>query len=254
MLAPHRFRILSPPAIPIPPLLDIVLNSQGEGKERLGLICFQTVIGELHLSTGQTLKSKIDGHLSTFYPEEELDTLIGEKTEKLRSSLLSCNPAGMLSSSLPRQMSLQRHSLCDTPGPPPPVKNPLLEGQQTSCYRAPQGFAQMSPSFVQQLPDGPQTLLPLSETQNKHRLQPGSSQDSPSPAETPPGGHGLKMLTEHAAARTVQDALMTEGDLSNDIDALNPSLTDFDLQGEFPPSRIREMLAQFDRTQHNPKL
>ncbi|TRZ24295.1 hypothetical protein HGM15179_002743 [Zosterops borbonicus] len=38
------------------------------------------------------------------------------------------------------------------------------------------------------------------------------------------------MLPEHSPARTVQDTLLQEGDLSNDIDALNPSLTDFDLQ------------------------
>lgn len=42
----------------------------------------------------------------------------------------------------------------------------------------------------------------------------------------------MKMLPEHSPARTVQDSLLQEGDLSNDIDALNPSLTDFDLQGK----------------------
>ncbi|EMP37812.1 Forkhead box protein N1 [Chelonia mydas] len=95
---------------------------------------------------------------------EELDTLIGDKAEKLRSSTVSCNPTG------------------------------------------------------------------VANTQIELRAQPSTTQDSPLPAQTPPI-HGMKMLTEHSTARTMQDTLMQEADMSNDIDALNPSLIDFDLQG-----------------------
>ncbi|KFO09988.1 Forkhead box protein N1 [Balearica regulorum gibbericeps] len=177
---------------------------------------------------------------------EELDTLIGDKSEKLRSSTMSCSPTGVASASLSRQMAVQSHSLCESSlssGIPQPlhsihasgalhVKNPLpnlLGGQQTACYSSPQGFPQISSTLMQQPPD-PQTLFPSGEAQSELRTQPSITQDSPLPAQTPPIC-GVKMLTEHCTARTMQDTLMQEGDLSNDIDALNPSLTDFDLQG-----------------------
>ncbi|XP_010216748.1 PREDICTED: forkhead box protein N1, partial [Tinamus guttatus] len=176
---------------------------------------------------------------------EELDTLIGDKSEKLRSSIMSCSPTGIASASLSRQMAVQPHSLCESSlssGIPQPlhaihtsgalhVKNPLpnlLGGQQTACYTSPQGFPQLSSTLMQQSPD-PQTLFPSGEAQSELRTQPSITQDSPLPAQTPPTC-SVKMLTEHSTARTMQDTLMPEGDLSNDIDALNPSLTDFDLQ------------------------
>ncbi|KAF1448084.1 Forkhead box protein N1, partial [Pygoscelis papua] len=177
---------------------------------------------------------------------EELDTLIGDKSEKLRSSIMSCSPTGVASASLSRQVAVQSHSLCEpslSSGIPQPlhsihasgalhVKNPLpnlLGGQQTACYTSPQGFPPISSTLMQQPPD-PQTLFPSGEAQSELRTQPSITQDSPLPAQTPPIC-GVKMLTEHSTARTMQDTLMQEGDLSNDIDALNPSLTDFDLQG-----------------------
>lgn len=178
-------------------------------------------------------------HNTVLLFSDELDTLIGDKTEKLRSAMMTCSSSGVASPSMSsRQMSLQHHSLCEPSIPSstahvvhaqgsPPAKHPLpnmLGGQPTSCYRAPQGFSQISPPFVQQLPDGSPTLLPSADTQPDHRAQ-----GSPLPAQTPPG-RGMKMLP---TARPVQDMLMPEGDLSNDVDALNPSLTDFDLQGKW---------------------
>ncbi|XP_053131296.1 forkhead box protein N1 [Hemicordylus capensis] len=102
---------------------------------------------------------------------EELDTLIGDKMDKLRSTMLACNPSGVTGPSGPaRQMTLQHHSL----------------------------HTQLKPA----------------------------AQGSPLPAQTPPG-RGMKLLS---ASQTVDGVLLLEGDLS-DVDALNPSLTDFDLQG-----------------------
>uniref|UniRef100_A0A8C0B3V2 Forkhead box N1 n=1 Tax=Buteo japonicus TaxID=224669 RepID=A0A8C0B3V2_9AVES len=104
---------------------------------------------------------------------EELDTLIGDKSEKLRSSIMSCSPTGVASASLSRQMAVQSHSLCEpslSSGIPQPlhsihasgalhVKSPLpnlLGGQQTACYTSPQGFPQIStlaaPNNMQELP------------------------------------------------------------------------------------------------------
>ncbi|KAM6463202.1 forkhead box protein N1 [Liasis olivaceus] len=98
---------------------------------------------------------------------EELETLIGEKSEKL----LACSPAGAGGPSVSGQMSLQQ--------------------------------------------------LPLYAHNGQAAL------DSPLPAQSPPGC-GMKA---HAASRPVQEMLLLEGDLSTDVDALNPSLTGFDLQG-----------------------
>uniref|UniRef100_U3JVD7 Forkhead box N1 n=1 Tax=Ficedula albicollis TaxID=59894 RepID=U3JVD7_FICAL len=177
---------------------------------------------------------------------EELDTLIGDKSEKLRSPLLSCSPPGAAGASLSRQMAAQPHSLCEPSlcpavpqgfhGIPAPAalhaKSPLpalLGGQQPGCFTPPQGFPQM-PTALLQHPQDPPSLFAAGEAQSQLRTQPSIPQDSPVPAQSPPSC-GIKMLPEHSPARTVQDSLLQEGDLSNDIDALNPSLTDFDLQG-----------------------
>ncbi|XP_040543162.1 forkhead box protein N1 isoform X1 [Gallus gallus] len=177
---------------------------------------------------------------------EELDTLIGDKGEKLRSSIMSCGPNGVAGAPLSRQMAVQPHSLGEPslssiPQPLHPIhtssgalhaKNALpnlLGGQQTGCYTAPQGFPPISSALMPQTPDH-QTMFPSGEAPNELRGQPSITQDSPLPAQTPPSC-GVKVMTEHCTARTVPDPLLQEGDLSNDIDALNPSLTDFDLQG-----------------------
>ncbi|PKU37269.1 solute carrier family 13 member hypothetical protein [Limosa lapponica baueri] len=173
---------------------------------------------------------------------EELDTLIGDKSEKLRSSIMSCSPTGVASASLSRQMAVQPHSMVEpslSSGIPQPlhsipasgplhVKTPvpnLLGGQQTACYPSPQGFPHISTPLMQQPPD-PQTLYSSGEAQGELGTQPCAPQDSPLPAQTPPscGARG-------SPAHTAPGTLLQEGELSNDIDALNPSLTDFDLQG-----------------------
>ncbi|XP_059343063.1 forkhead box protein N1 [Ammospiza nelsoni] len=177
---------------------------------------------------------------------EELDTLIGDKSEKLRSPLVPCSPPGAAGASLSRQMAAQPHPLCEPPlssgipqgfpGIPGSAalhaKSPLpalLGGQQPGCFASPQGFPQVPTALLQHTAE-PQSLFPAGEAQSQLRTQPSIPQDSPVPAQSPPSC-GMKMLPEHSPARTVQDTLLQEGDLSNDIDALNPSLTDFDLQG-----------------------
>ncbi|XP_033028507.1 forkhead box protein N1 [Lacerta agilis] len=105
---------------------------------------------------------------------EELDNLIGDKTDKLRSTLLTCTPtSGMASPPISRGLPLQHHPLYAQNG---------LQGQ-----------------------------------------------DSPPGGGQAPPGRGMKMLAVARAA--VQEVPMAEGDLSHDVDALNPSLTDFELQG-----------------------
>ncbi|XP_053222351.1 forkhead box protein N1 [Podarcis raffonei] len=167
---------------------------------------------------------------------EELDNLIGDKTDKLRSTLLACSPtSGLASPPTSRGLPLQHHPLCEPPisssGAPHahgalPSKPPqpgMLGAPQTSCYGVPpQGFSQVSSTFLQ--PDGSQSLLPPADAQNGHQ-----GQDSPPGGAQAPPGRGMKMLAMARAA--VQEVPMAEGDLSHDVDALNPSLTDFELQG-----------------------
>ncbi|CAH2219986.1 forkhead box N1 [Pelobates cultripes] len=174
---------------------------------------------------------------------EDLDKLIGERTEKLRSSLMACNSVGLVNSSVAMQMSMQT-TLCESsmsPSVPTSLQSvhdvsgslhvkKQLTGHQPPCYSSlPHGYPQLSPAMIQQPHCLPQNHFSSQDNQTELRAQPINPQDSPIPAHTPPL-HNIKMLTEHSPARTMQEHL-NEGELSNDIDALNPSLTDFDLQG-----------------------
>ncbi|XP_063812053.1 forkhead box protein N1 isoform X2 [Pseudophryne corroboree] len=166
---------------------------------------------------------------------EDLDKLIGERTEKLRSSLLACNTSGLMNSSPAMQLSIQTHEQNISPPMPASlqsmhdVSESIHAKKQPLCYTSlPHGFPQISPAMIQQSHGMPQNHYPSAENQSELNTQPINPQDSPIPAHTPPL-HSMKMITEHSPTRTMQDHLI--GELSNDIDALNPSLTDFELQG-----------------------
>ncbi|XP_054314647.2 forkhead box protein N1 isoform X1 [Pongo pygmaeus] len=165
---------------------------------------------------------------------EELDSLIGDKREKLGSPLLGCPPPGLSGSgpiqplAPPAGLSPPLHSLHPAPGPIP-GKNPLqdlLVGHAPSCYG--QTYLHLSPGLAPAGP--PQPLFPQPDGHLELRAQPGTPQDSPLPAHTPPS-HSAKLLAEPSPARTVHDTLLPDGDLGTDLDAINPSLTDFDFQG-----------------------
>lgn len=164
---------------------------------------------------------------------EELDNLIGDKREKLGSPLLGCPPPGLAGPGPIRPLassaglSQPLHPMHPAPGPMP-GKNPLqdlLGGHAPTCYG--QTYPHLSPNLA---PSGHQQ--PLFPQPDGHLdLQPGTPQDSPLPAHTPPS-HSSKLLAEPSPARTVHDPLLPDGDLGTDLDAINPSLTDFDFQGE----------------------
>ncbi|XP_075052914.1 forkhead box protein N1 [Mixophyes fleayi] len=166
---------------------------------------------------------------------EDLDKLIGERTEKLRSSLLACNNSGLMNTSPAMQLSIQTHENISPPmsaslQPMHDVSESMHTKKQPLCYTSlPHGFPQISPAMIQQSHGLPQNHFPSPDHQSELNTQPINPQDSPIPAHTPPL-HNMNMLTEHSPTRTMQDHLI-EGELSNDIDALNPSLTDFELQG-----------------------
>ncbi|KAG8590399.1 hypothetical protein GDO81_006748 [Engystomops pustulosus] len=165
---------------------------------------------------------------------EDLDKLIGERTEKLRSSLLACNP-GIMNTSSTMHMSIQSEqnispTMSSSLQPMHNVSEALHTKKPPPSYSSlPHGYPQISPAMIQQPHPLPQNHYSPPENQGELNTQPINPQDSPIPAHTPPL-HNIKMLTEHSPTRTMQDQLI-EGELSNDIDALNPSLTDFELQG-----------------------
>ncbi|KAM4700040.1 forkhead box protein N1 isoform 2-T3 [Discoglossus pictus] len=174
---------------------------------------------------------------------EDLDKLIGDRTDKLRSSLMACSNNVLANSSASMQLSIQSphceqnissnvptslQSMHDMSGTMQTKKQ--LASHQPPCYSSlPHGYPQISPAMIQQPHGIPPNHFPQPDNQSELRAQPINPQDSPIPAHTPPLH---KMLTEHSPTRTMQDNFI-EGELSNDIDALNPSLTDFDLQGNF---------------------
>ncbi|XP_060059991.1 forkhead box protein N1 isoform X2 [Erinaceus europaeus] len=177
---------------------------------------------------------------------EELDSLIGDKREKLGSPLMGCPPPGLAGSgpirplAPPVGLSQPLHSLHPGPGPMP-AKNPLqdlLGGHTPSCYG--QTYSHLSPSLAP--PGPPQPLFPQPDGHLELRAQPGTPQDSPLPAHTPPS-HSTKLLAEPSPARTVHDTLLPDGDLGTDLDAINPSLTDFDFQGNLWEQLKDENLA-----------
>ncbi|XP_053562177.1 forkhead box protein N1 [Bombina bombina] len=170
---------------------------------------------------------------------EDLDKLIGDRTDKLRSSLMACNSVAISSASSAMQLPMQT-SMCEPSISPTSLQSlhdvsgslqakKQLAGHQPPCYNSlPHGFPQISPAMIQQHQGMPQNHFQPPEDHSELRAQPFNPQDSPIPAHTPPL-HNMT-VTEHSPTRTMQENLI-EGELSNDIDALNPSLTDFELQG-----------------------
>ncbi|XP_073523951.1 forkhead box protein N1 [Phyllobates terribilis] len=160
---------------------------------------------------------------------EDLDKLIGERTEKLRSSLLACNPSSMMNMSIQSEQNISS-AMPAVLQPMHDVSESLHAKKPPPSYTSlPHGYPQISQAMIQQPHQIQQNHFSSPENRTELTTQPINPQDSPIPAHTPPL-HNMKMLTEHSPTRTMQDQLI-EGELSNDIDALNPSLTDFELQG-----------------------
>ncbi|KAK6475492.1 forkhead box protein N1-like [Huso huso] len=161
---------------------------------------------------------------------EELDLLLGDKPVKYKvSSMLSPLPASHPSTLLiqghpsyamaPSFTSAQRAMSSQVHRHPLQVPTGALSHQPLFLPPTPQGFPHFSPSGHQQ----PSSGIPPNEPPKASTLS------SPLPAQTPPI-HRASLQAEHSTSRSMQELLM-EGELSNDIDTLNPSLTDFQLQG-----------------------
>lgn len=91
---------------------------------------------------------------------------------------------------------------------------------------------------ISQLPPQPLTTLSLQSVPLHHQVQPQAqlAPDSPAPAQTPPL-HTLRDLSpgplpHPAMGRAPVDFINISTDMNTEVDALDPSIMDFALQGE----------------------
>lgn len=156
-------------------------------------------------------------YLIHIFSTECLDRLLGERPDKLRSLPPYPNPA-LLSRVAPVYTTTP--SSCPPAQVQPPcqaIRPPQythIQSQQP-CYLPP-AAAHPSNSFAMYSPCGQPTAI--------------GSLNSPMVAKMPPA-YNVALQAEYSVGpRSVQDFLL-EGDASYDIDTLNPSLTDLQLQG-----------------------
>ncbi|XP_071061272.1 forkhead box protein N1 [Pseudochaenichthys georgianus] len=152
---------------------------------------------------------------------ESLDRLLGERPNKLRSLSPYTNPA-VITRAAPLYGNTS--SLC-SPAQLPPSSPPLWRLQysqfqpQQHCYRPP-ATAHPSNSSSLYSPCGQQPAATF--------LSVNGSLHSPMAGKMPPAYSGTPQA--EYSSRSMQD-LLVEGDASYDIDTLNPSLSDLQLQG-----------------------
>ncbi|XP_030601106.1 forkhead box protein N1 [Archocentrus centrarchus] len=150
---------------------------------------------------------------------EDLDRLLGERPEKIRSL-----PPYTKSASITRAATA--YNAC-TPAELRPACQPIRRSQyahvqpQLPCYLPPSA-TYPSNSFALYSPSGQQPAagVPLAT----------GSLSSPVAGKMPPVYDDVLQAEYSVGPRSMQDLLL-EGDTSYDIDMLNPSLTDLQLQG-----------------------
>lgn len=150
------------------------------------------------------------------FSTEDLDRLLGERPEKLRS-LTPYTKSASLTRATPAYTA-------GTPAELRPACHPIRPSQyaQQSCYLPPaathpsNSFALYSPSGQQLTAGDPSVTGSLS---------------SPVAGKMPPVYNHLLQAEYTVGPRSMQ-GLLLEGDTSYDIDTLNPSLTDLQLQGK----------------------
>ncbi|XP_026083025.1 forkhead box protein N1-like [Carassius auratus] len=168
---------------------------------------------------------------------EELERLLGERPEKMKSlgahySLpsshshsqplrVAMHPAyghqPVHDTSVLQQKSLYKPLPSQTAIPPPPYSSP--DALSFSYYP-------------------PVTHQPIAGHPSSPRT---GSLDSPLPAHTPPS-YSTALQAGHSASANMQELLL-DGEISNDVDALNPSLTDLQLHGNLWEELRNDSLA-----------
>lgn len=162
------------------------------------------------------MTSQIPIILSLFFVAELLDHLLGDRLEKPRS--------------LSAQLNNHTHSQLPRVRVPPPYSPTSHQRRPYYSY-----YSLPSQTVSQQLPYLPSSPPAISSystipQQPSTQLPPRTdSLDSSLPAHTPPS-YSDALQASHSALGSLQE-LLIEGELSNDIDMLNPSLTDLQLHG-----------------------
>lgn len=147
---------------------------------------------------------------------ELLDHLLGDRPEKPRS--------------ISAQLNNHTHNQFPRVSLPPPY-TPTTHQRRPyySYYSLPSQTASQQLPYLPSSPPG-FSFYPSIPQQPSTQLPPRTgSLDSPLPAHTPPS-YSSALQASHSALGSMQELLM-EGDLSNDVDMLNPSLTDLQLHG-----------------------
>lgn len=154
---------------------------------------------------------------------DELDHLLEDRSDKMKPS----------SSHLHRRQAYPplRRQAYDTVSPPAPTRprehSPQSHRQHLYSYSLP--TASQGPPYLTHNPIAFSFQCPV--TQQPGTILPSNTGalESPLPAQTPPSYRAALQATG-GDSRSMQELLL-EGDLSTDIDALNPSLTDLQLHG-----------------------
>lgn len=152
---------------------------------------------------------------------EDLDRLVGERPDKLKSAT-PYSSSSLLSRVTPVYSTT---SLSCSPAPPQPPCQPVQCPQYTHTqpqphYYLPPAAAHPSNTFALSSPCGQQPAAGFSS----------GGLNSPMAGKMPPSYNSVMQAEYCDGPRSMQD-LMLEGDTSYDIDTLNPSLTDLQLQG-----------------------
>ncbi|XP_059389790.1 forkhead box protein N1-like [Carassius carassius] len=168
---------------------------------------------------------------------EELERLLGERPEKMKSLGAHFSLPSSHSHSQPLRVAMH-----PAYGHQPVHDTSVL--QQKSLYNPlPSQTAIPPPPYLS--PDAlsfsyypPVTHQPIAGHPSSPRT---GSMDSPLPAHTPPS-YSTALQAGHSASANMQELLL-DGEISNDVDALNPSLTDLQLHGNLWEELRNDSLA-----------
>ncbi|XP_067824000.1 forkhead box protein N1-like [Heptranchias perlo] len=149
---------------------------------------------------------------------DELDRLIGEKPDKTKSLMMVSPPLNAQTPLSPLHVRDQPQCLGHMQ-PQCAIPQPQLH---------PYSEARMQVDTNQDYSDHARPHQ--SQLYIQTRTQVNTTQYSPIPGQTPPIHSIPDISSQLLMAKDIQDILI-EGDISTDIDALNPSLVDFELQG-----------------------
>lgn len=158
------------------------------------------------------------------FSTEDLDHILGERPDKLRSLPPYTNP-DLLSTVAPTYVTTSSSCAPAQLRPPClPVRRPQYANfqPQPSCYHPPAAPHPSTHSFALYSPCAQESAAGVPPATR--------SLNSPTAGKMPPVYNGALQAEYSVGLRSMQDFLL-EGDVSYDIDMLNPSLTDLQLQG-----------------------